>query len=265
MKKSFKILLLINLLFVLLIGTAYAENTNTKKTEEVKVNEETQSEEVKTIAEKEEKATVAQIIEDGEYQIQSGIGNYFLSVSNDDNVVINQSTTAKNQKFYVKYVGDGYYEIYAMHSKKYLDVYGSGKKNGTNVLQYKKTNGDNQKWLIKDAKNGYFNIISKHSGLYLDIYGGIAKNGTNVLTWQKTDNKNQKFKFIKLDRENGTQTIANGNYKIVSALSSNRYIDISNNSVARIYEDTNARNQRFNVKYLGDGYYQITALHTGKA
>ncbi len=206
-----------------------------------------------------------QLIANGEYQIQSALGGYYLEADGTNNIRIYTNTTAKNQKFYVKYLQDDYYEIYAMNSSKYLDVEGASKANGANVLVWQKNNNLNQKWIIKDAGDGYFNIISKHNGLCLDIYGGIAKSGTNVLVWQKNNNKNQKFKFVKVNRENGTKTLEDGTYKIQSALSTNRFINIADNNNATIYQKTNQKNQRFNVKYLGDGSYQITALHSGKA
>ena len=74
-----------------------------------------------------------------------------------------------NQKFEVKYLSNGYYEIKAKHSGKVLDVAGAGTTNGTRIQQYDSNGSDAQKWIIKEAGGGYYYLISKCNGLYIDI------------------------------------------------------------------------------------------------
>lgn len=100
------------------------------------------------------------------------------------------------QKFYVEYIGEGYYTIKALCSGKYLDVEGAKKDCGTNVWQYDWNGSNAQKWLIKKAGNGYYHVISKCNGLYLDVSGAKTKNGTNIHVWGFNGTNAQKFKFL---------------------------------------------------------------------
>ncbi len=68
----------------------------------------------------------------------------------------------------------------------------------------------------------------------------------------------------------GTKTIENGLYKIRSALSSYTYLDISggsksNNANLQIWQNEYVDQQYFQVSYLNNGYYRITAMHSNKA
>ena len=91
---------------------------------------------------------------------------YVLDVSqalktNGANIQLYQYFKENQQKFKVKYSGNGYYTITALHSGKSLDVAGAGKRARTNVWQHELNNTDAQKWIIKEAEDGYYNIISK--------------------------------------------------------------------------------------------------------
>lgn len=101
------------------------------------------------------------------------------------------------QKFQITHLGNNYYTLEAVHSKKVLDVLGAGKTNGTNVQQYTGNKSTAQKWMIKDLGDGYYNIISQCNNLYLDIAGGSTKDGANVQMYQANGTASQKFKFQK--------------------------------------------------------------------
>ena len=141
-------------------------------------------------------------IEDGIYSIVTGISNdYALDVNQGSrvsgaNVQIYKRQATKRQEFRVKYLGNGYYSIMAVHSNMMLDVANAGQTAGTNVWQCTPNGADAQKWLIKDIGNGYYNLISKCNGLYLDIANGIGANGTNVDVAYGNGSNAQKFKFV---------------------------------------------------------------------
>ena len=143
-----------------------------------------------------------QTIEDGTYAIKTALNEkYGLDVSqvsskNGANIQLFEYVRQSQQKFNVKYMGDGYYKITALHSGKVLDVAGAGKLPGTNVIQYEFNNSDAQKWVIKDAGNGYYYIISKCNGLYLDVTAAKAQNQTNINVYTGNGTKAQKFKFV---------------------------------------------------------------------
>ena len=220
-----------------------------------------------------------QTIADGTYEIKSALNeNYVIDVAggstaNWANVQLLTNNRMNNQKFNVKYLGDGYYKIIAVHSGKSLDVKDARIANCTNVQQCEYTGNDAQKWWIKDAGNGYYNIISKLDNIKtLDVYMAQAGNGTNIQICDLVNNTAQKFKFEKVvvDEEKPKQTIADGTYEIKSALNENYVIDVAGGSTAnwanvQLLTNNRMNNQKFNVKYLGDGYYKIIAVHSGKS
>ena len=230
-------------------------------------------------------------IEDGTYTIKSALNNNYVldvegaSTAQCANILLYQSNNANNQKFNVKYIGDGYYTIAAVHSNRLLDVANGGKTPETNVWQVGANNTEAQKWYIKDAGNGYYNIISKLNGLYLDVYGGQVKNCANIQVYTGHSGNGQKFKFEKATTNNNdnnnnnnndnnnnnnyTKTIEDGMYTIASALDNNYVLDIEGASADQcanvlLYQKNNSNNQKFNVKYIGDGYYTITAVHSNR-
>lgn len=217
-----------------------------------------------------------QTISDGVYSIKSALDNKYVleitasSLENGGNLEIWTNGSTANQKFNVKYLGNGYYTLQALHSEKYIDVPSSEKKAGTNLAQWQYFGGDNQQWVIRDAGDGYYNIISKCNGLYVDITQSKAANGTNVGLWTKNDSENQKFKFEKPVALKGTQTIEDGTYIISSALNNSYVIDVpgsskNNGESISLWRNGLTDNQRFNISYIGDGYYTIKAVHSGKA
>ena len=105
-------------------------------------------------------------IEDGTYVIKSAINsNYVVDVENSSkisgaNVQLYSYNRGEQQRFNVKYLGEGYYEIEAVHSGKVLDVANAGKTAGTNVWQCNRNNQDAQKWIIQESEvKGYYYII----------------------------------------------------------------------------------------------------------
>ena len=71
------------------------------------------------------------------------------------------------------------------------------------------------------------------------------------------------------NEEKGTQTIQNGTYIISSALNSDMVLDITGNSTkaganVEIWKNNNQNNQKFNITYLGNGYYKMEVVSSGK-
>ena len=84
-----------------------------------------------------------QVIEEGTYIIKSSIDDKYVldvlgaSKENGTNVALYEyHASSQHQKFQIKYLGNGYYKIAAIHSNKVLDVEGSGTRNETNVEQF---------------------------------------------------------------------------------------------------------------------------------
>ena len=211
-------------------------------------------------------------IEDGMYKIKSAINsNMVLDISGGSkadfaNVQIWEDSDVKQQKFHIKYIGNGFYTIRAVHSKKSVDVYAASQELGTNVNQYTYNGGNAQQWIIKDAGNGCYNIISKCNYLYLDIYAGATSNGTNVQMYEANGSNAQKFKFEKTE----AQAIDDGTYEISMASNKNKIIEVNDSSRedganVQIWDRLDRNCQKFNVFYNeANKEYIIEAVHSNK-
>ena len=139
-------------------------------------------------------------------------------------------------------------------------------KNGTNVWQCRENGADAQKWIIKDVGDGYYNIISKCSNTYLTIANGSLVDGTNVEINTKKRDNSQTFKFKKVVNKTGTKTISEGIYEI--EVENGKVVEVVKDSNisggnVQLNENNNARSQKVEVKYTGNGYYTIKFLHSG--
>ena len=214
-----------------------------------------------------------QSIEDGEYEIRTvSDKNMIFDIDGGSNssgakLQIWQDCNVKQQRFIVKYMGDGCYKITIRKSNKVLDVVGADIQNGTLIQQYDSNNTDAQRWIIKETEDGYYNIISKCNGLY----GTVTDNrlGAKIYMCESSENDSQKFIFDKVLKEKGEQSIEDGEYEIRTVLNNNKVLDIEGGSnqsgaVLQIWDCCNVPQQRFKINYIGDGLYTIEVKKTGK-
>ena len=210
-------------------------------------------------------------------------GYYIIATALDESKVIDISAASKlsgantqiwqnesvaQQKFYIKYDGNGYYTIKNVNSNKMLDVANGQTERGTNVWQWTSNSTDAQKWVIFKTTDGFYNIVSKSSGINLEVAGSKNLNGTNIQINFANNGKNQKFKLI--ETKLGTKTISNGVYEITTKISSNMLLDVSGGSTqdgtnVQIWADANEKQQKFEVTYIDNGNYKIICKRSGKA
>lgn len=220
-------------------------------------------------------ANNGQELEDGIYTIKSALNEQYVldieasSQKDGGNLELWNNGNTDNQRFILKYLGDGSYSIVALHSRKAIDVEEGRKEKGTNILQWSYHGGNNQRWIIKSAGNGNFNIISKGNGLYLDIPNSKAGNGSNVQVWTQNGARNQEFKFVKQDDNKGTKTIDNGIYLIESSADTSKTLEIPRSSLVTgeqlgVWNKNSTVNQKFEFTYRDNGYYTISAVHSDK-
>ena len=214
-----------------------------------------------------------QTIKDGTYRIalakneKYGLDIASAKTNNRTNTQIWQYNNVNQQRFNVVYIGDGYYHIIAIHSGKVLDVDNGGNTNRTNIWQYENNGSDAQKWVIKDAGNGAYNIISKIDSMYMDVENGTIANGTNIQLYEANGSESQKFKFIEVDSKS-ERPVEDGNYRIAYGVNNKYGLDVSSGSTSnkanvQLWEYTNVRQQKFEVKYT-DGYYKIKCIKSNK-
>ena len=193
------------------------------------------------------------------FDIDGGKFNSCANLQTWDNVNVQQ------QKFRIKYNGDGTYTITAIHSAKALDVQNGGTSLYTNIWQYDINGTDNQKWIIEDIGNGYYNIISKANGLYIDISGGLSDNvGTNIQLYYDNDSDAQQFKFVPIN------IIDENSYQIQSTINPRKVFDISNASQdnygnVQLWDYSRVNQKSFNFRSISNDEYIIVANHSNKA
>lgn len=145
------------------------------------------------------KTEFTQTINNGKYMIMASSNkNKVIDIENASkengaNVELWEANGGTNQSFNIEYIGNGYYTIEALCSKKLLTL-----KNG-NIIQQEDNKSDEQKWTIqKEDNSGNFSIRCKSNDAYMDIYGNNMSNGTNIRTTAGNGQNSQKFKFESL-------------------------------------------------------------------
>lgn len=163
-----------------------------------------------------------------------------------------------NQKWYIEYVGDGFYKILCNKDKSYaLQI------DGTNINIGKYNNLDTQKWAIRNIDDSYY-IISK-TGKYIDLYYGNTTNGTNIQVYDFNGGNGQKYKFIKTADGISEKVLEDGIYRISSALDNNMFIDVyggysTNGTNIHLWYRNSGNGQKYRITYLSNGYYKISSL-----
>ena len=220
------------------------------------------------------------------YNTSNVLGNngvYRLAVGADSNKVIeiagsNTDDNAKvdiwaygnvpAQKFNIEYVDEGYYKITARHTGKSLTVKDGELSEGTEIVQSTYDGLDSQKWIIRDSKiNGLVISLMSNPLLSITIEGNIV-NGSKMILSRTENNNNQMFYFF--TETEAERTVKNGVYRLAVGADSNKVIEIAgsntdDNAKVDIWAYGNVPAQKFNIEYVDEGYYKITARHTGKS
>lgn len=141
-------------------------------------------------------------------------------------------------------IADGVYYIKNKNVNYALDVYGGSLYGGANVQMYSLNRSNAQKWKITHDSKGYVMFQNVGSGMYLTAGG--SGNSANVYQQKQSNGYNQKW-IIMFD--------TNSNLRIVSALHSNRVLDvhggmIRNFSNIQLYDSNNSNAQKWVFEYI---------------
>ena len=141
-------------------------------------------------------------------------------------------------------IADGTYYIKNKNVNFALDVSGASLYAGANVQLYSLNRTNAQKWKVTHDSMGYVSFQNVGSGMYLTANG--SGNNANVNQQKATNGYNQKW-VVMFDN--------NQNLRIVSALSSNRVLDVSggriaNNRNIQIYDSNNSNAQKWVFEYI---------------
>lgn len=141
-------------------------------------------------------------------------------------------------------MADGVYYIKNKNVNYALDVYGGSLYGRANVQLYSLNRSNAQKWKITHDSKGYVMFQNVGSGMYLTAGG--SGNSANVYQQKQSNGYNQKW-IIMFD--------TNSNLRIVSALHSNRVLDIHggmirNFSNIQLYDSNNSNAQKWVFEYI---------------
>lgn len=206
-----------------------------------------------------------QPVKEGTYIFGSAVNSEYVmdvesdSMSNGANVQIYKTDNSAAQRFEVDYVSNGYYKIVAEHSGKALDVSDASASNKANVQVWNSNGTDAQLWKFVPTGNGYYYIKSK-LGTTIDLTSGKAVNGTNIQMYAMADTKAQKWQL----KETEYKPVKDGKY-VISSAKSDLYVMTEKGSNIQLGSYDNVDTQKFEVKYAGGGYYNITVGSSGKA
>ncbi len=175
-----------------------------------------------------DKVTSVRVLANG---IQNLAGTYYLENRNsglnldvaggvsatDDGTKLHQwfSTSTANQQFRFVHLGDGVYQIFAVHSGKVLDIDAISKADGAKVHQWTYLGSPNQQFIVVATDlAGCYKLIAKHSGKVVEVGGASKDNGANVQQWANNNQTCGQWKFVALSTPplNGTGTGLTGNY-----------------------------------------------------
>ena len=214
------------------------------------------------------KIYMSRVVEDGVYFISSYQDSNCVfdikDASLDDGASLQLWTknNNKNQKFYIEYVGNGYYKINNVQSAKVLDVPDASKDIGTKIQQYGSNDTSAQRWKIRKNIDGTYNFISECSGLALDVENGIMQEGTNIQQYTYTNTFSQRFKLEK------TEFIEEGITEIRKADNKDLSIDILNGSAeegteAQLFGNNGSLAQKFEIQIVGENEIRIRTGASG--
>ena len=214
------------------------------------------------------KISMSKVIKDGVYYINcASNSNYVLdiengSIDNTANLQIYQKKGNLNQKFYIHYVGNGYYKISNVSSAKTVEVKDASVEINANVQQMEDIGADCQKWKIRKNIDGTYNFINAKSEMALDVNDAKFENETNVMQYTYTNSYAQKFKLEE------TEFLNEGISAITRVDNSNVVWDINNatskdGEQLEIFENNDTLAQRFEIHKVGKNEVRIRTAASG--
>jgi lysophospholipase L1-like esterase len=99
-----------------------------------------------------------------------------------------------DQRWQLREVGGGYYQILSRHSGLCLDVASSSTANTAAIVQQTCDGRPSQQWRLSDTGTGYVEIIARHSGKCLDVDRALMTDGARLLQytcWNSESHTNQ--------------------------------------------------------------------------
>lgn len=204
-------------------------------------------------------------IKTGYYFIQSKINTKKVLEPTNGNIIENSNAQiydfnySLSQKWYIKYLNDGYYAILCDKDNNYGLEY-----SGDNNIQINSyTGAENQKWIIKEINRIYY--IIANNGKYINLSNASTSNGNNVNLFVPNGTNAQKWVLQTTTSGISDNLIKDGIYRIASALDNSKVIDLyggykSNGTNIQLFQSNGTNAQKWKIEYLKNGYYKIISL-----
>ena len=205
-------------------------------------------------------------VDDGIYEVTSAIDNNKV-FDMTDNLTTDgtplqlwDSDGFLQQRYKITY-NTTYYTITSMNSNKVLAI---NEKN--QVIQKTADGSTNEKWRIKSYGDNRYAFASLSNDYCIDIPSGNIYNGVKLQAYKGNNSETQQYHLINRTPMQGTQTIKDGIYKISTNLNNNQVMDVftSNGLEVQLWNNWEAAQQNFEIKYNNDGYYTIKSKINGK-
>lgn len=174
-----------------------------------------------------------------------------------------------NQAWTLKDIGSAKYELIASNSNKCVDIFNGGTDNGTAIQQMDCTGQINQLWRLNNLGSGQYQIVSVSSGRCLDVTGGPSATGDGVLTelWDCVPQAANQTWTLTVPAPVGvvTQTTQ------VISVHSGKCLDVTGGPAAtgngvqiEQWTCSGQSNEAWTVKDMGNGQYELIASNSGK-
>ena len=208
-------------------------------------------------------------VEDGKYVISTAKSDGYVMTESGSNIQLEAFDNQTSQKFDVKYVADGYYQIKSSSSGKSLDVANGSTSNKANLQTWNANGSKAQLWKFVRTSDGYY-YIKSNLGTTIDLTSGAVASGTNIQMYTMADTQAQKWKLDATRANASERPLEDGTYMIQNSTNTQRVFDVQSGSVSnggniRLYQSNNTSSQRYEFTYVGNGYYKILAERSGKS
>lgn len=139
-------------------------------------------------------------VADGLYFIKGFFTERFMTVENNSEdagarIVVQDSTNAENQKFWIKNSPDGY-SITPYNSRKVLGIAGSSTQNSAELVQVDSTGSANERFAFSFATDNNFWIVNNNSNKFIATPGSQNENGTPIIQFSFFNNLNFRWSFV---------------------------------------------------------------------
>lgn len=215
------------------------------------------------------KAANSRPVADGEYVLVSAKAKGGVATEAGGNIKFMPYDNTANQKYKVQYVGNGYYKIILKSNGQSLHVANSSASAKANLQSYKASDSSAQLWKFINAGGGAYYIKSK-LGTVIELAGGKTAAGTNMQMYTMNGTPAQKWMFDSRKASVAERPFENGTYTIKAGNNGGLVLDVasgsrSNSANVRLYNSNNSSAQKYELYYVGNGYYKVTAEHSDKA